>query len=242
MNKRLNTILLCIITVGYINAQHKETSYVISYETVNNIEKDLMQIPDEKMREQYRKMLAAPQFYTLTISGNEASYQKEKKESVKDDDGITTSSDVQIIVIGDDNPVTHTYLSEKNYIQSMNLLGKQFLISDNLPERDWQLVSETKKIGNLNCFKATTTNEDGLPVEAWYALELPFPSGPETYGGLPGVIVELKTPKKYYIATSFRQVPFEKLTVPSKGTKVTAEKFQQILAETVENAKSGRLE
>ena len=41
------------------------------------------------------------------------------------------------------------------YTNSVETFGKKFLIKDSLPQLNWQLTSETKKIGNYTCYKAT---------------------------------------------------------------------------------------
>jgi len=37
------------------------------------------------------------------------------------------------------------------------------------------------------------------PITAWFTSEIPFPFGPENYGGLPGLVLELKTQGSHYI-------------------------------------------
>lgn len=53
-------------------------------------------------------------------------------------------------------------------IQQQEFYGKKFLIKDNLQEINWTLDSASKKIGNYNCYKATTF----IPTEdlLWYSF------------------------------------------------------------------------
>lgn len=46
-------------------------------------------------------------------------------------------------------------IQEKGFKNQTELFGKIFLISDSLDQWDWKLGSETKKIGNYTCYKAT---------------------------------------------------------------------------------------
>lgn len=46
-------------------------------------------------------------------------------------------------------------IQEKGFKNQTELFGKIFLISDSLNQWDWKLGSETKKIGNYTCYKAT---------------------------------------------------------------------------------------
>lgn len=43
----------------------------------------------------------------------------------------------------------------KRYMQEKEVFGKEFLIDDSLPKLAWKMESETKKIGDYNCYKAT---------------------------------------------------------------------------------------
>jgi len=113
------------------------------------------------------------------------------------------------------NVKTNTQLQEQEFY------GRKFLINDALQPIEWKLESDTKKIGNYNCFKATAaiptneltwysfswdklreTNESESDstqveeikmtlVEAWYAPQIPVRHGPLEYWGLPGLILEV---------------------------------------------------
>ena len=65
--------------------------------------------------------------------------------------------------------------------------------------RNWNITTETKYIDNYKCYKAITeyivTNPKGIfrhPVIAWFCPEIPLPFGPNGYGNLPGLILELQ--------------------------------------------------
>src|SRR5690606_37134751 len=87
-------------------------------------------------------------------------------------------------------------------------LGKLFLVKDLLPEFKWKLENESKQIGDYTVFKATAvqkidladyrminienSNQDRtLIITAWYTPQIPVNFGPDIYGGLPGLILEL---------------------------------------------------
>ena len=71
---------------------------------------------------------------------------------------------------------------------------------------NWTLHQESKYIGKHLCFKATNTqvvdNGNGKvfnhPVVAWYCPEIPMQFGPNGYGNLPGLIVELQVRNVVY--------------------------------------------
>lgn len=65
---------------------------------------------------------------------------------------------------------------------------------------NWTMHNETKVIDNYVCYKATNVNiienDSGKifrhPVVAWYCPQLPYNYGPNGYGNLPGLILELQ--------------------------------------------------
>lgn len=48
-------------------------------------------------------------------------------------------------------------IKEKTFTLDKEMMGKEFLIKDTLTNYKWKMTSETKKIGNYTCYKATTT-------------------------------------------------------------------------------------
>lgn len=92
-----------------------------------------------------------------------------------------------------------------------------FIVKEAL-NKNWTLTNESKLIGVYKCFKATTedvvvTKEKTFrhPITAWYCPEIPFPYGPLSYGGLPGLILELQTKNGVYGVKKIdlKQTPIE---------------------------------
>ncbi|MFD2909964.1 GLPGLI family protein [Flavobacterium ardleyense] len=64
----------------------------------------------------------------------------------------------------------------------------------------WTITSETKEINGYNCYKATTPQfgDNGAiaskyDITAWFTPKIPVPYGPNGYGNLPGLILELQS-------------------------------------------------
>ena len=74
------------------------------------------------------------------------------------------------------------------------MLSGDFLVQATPDQIDakWQLVPGTKQIGDYTCQKATTIRPDtGAEVTAWYTAQIPSPTGPDVYWGLPGLILHV---------------------------------------------------
>lgn len=143
-------------------------------------------------------------------------------------------------------------------LEESEFFGKQFLISDSGVKPEWKLGSETKKIGNYICYKATlikeidqfsfaafgrrgrgnnttTEKEDNKPktmiVTAWYTPQIPVSQGPGEYWGLPGLILEVNAGTTTVLCTEITMNPTEKVTLkmPKKGKKVTRDEYNKIV-------------
>ncbi len=149
------------------------------------------------------------------------------------------------IMSADGDGIRYNNLQSNEKLHQMEFFGKILLIVESANEQKWDLVNETKKVGQFNCFKATTIrktrNAAGTfkkTVVAWYTIDLPFPHGPIGYGGLPGLIVELSYENASYILKSIDLKPKStyKIEKPTKGKKVTLEEFYDMDINAFQNA------
>lgn len=129
----------------------------------------------------------------------------------------------------------------------------EFIITDSL-NTNWLLTSETKKIENYLCYKATqdismsngTKNADGSlkffkkTITAWFSPEIPYSFGPGGYGGLPGLIVELQDENKTFGLVKLElSIQNNNINLPNKGSFITIEEYNnQLKIKTNEFIKS----
>ncbi len=66
------------------------------------------------------------------------------------------------------------------------------IVRDTFGTISWQLQPERRRFGPYECRRATGEFR-GRTYEAWYAVEIPVPSGPYKLGGLPGLILEARS-------------------------------------------------
>lgn len=110
----------------------------------------------------------------------------------------------------------------------------KFLVSRSYNK--WQLLDETKKIGDYLCFKATTfntiVNSKGKVFKhnftAWYAPQLPYNFGPAGYGNLPGLIIELQSEKFTY---GVKKIEFYEKDLKSKENLMPKLKNKKLITE-----------
>lgn len=104
---------------------------------------------------------------------------------------------------------------------------------------NWNISSESKKIDNYLCYKATYTESytarDGKTKErvitAWFCPELPYSFGPLEFNGLPGLILELEKYDNKVVAKSIILSKKEiELKIPNKKT-ITKEQYDNKIKE-----------
>lgn len=72
--------------------------------------------------------------------------------------------------------------------------GEEFLLKDSLAKRKWKLAPDGQRsIAGYSCRKAIWVENDSSRVYAWYAEDIIPGFGPESFNGLPGLILGLAT-------------------------------------------------
>jgi len=135
---------------------------------------------------------------------------------------------------GGDNENYKNYTTQK-MIELRELGPKKYIIEDSLRKQSWKLTDETKTIKNYTCKKATTKNSQNLDVVAWYTEDISTPSGPEGFGGLPGLILELDIDNAGIVFTTLEITASEAdarmVKAPTNGKKITREEYQKMMQE-----------
>jgi GLPGLI family protein len=83
-------------------------------------------------------------------------------------------------------------IAENKLFDVYEQLGKKYIIEDTLTKYNWKILNDIKEVAGHVCMKAYL--EDPIrkhKIVAWFAMDMPLPFGPEGYGGLPGMILEL---------------------------------------------------
>ncbi|MEO6831523.1 MAG: GLPGLI family protein, partial [Chitinophagaceae bacterium] len=139
---------------------------------------------------------------------------------------------------GGDNEI-HQDFDTKIVTAKKTLYEQTFLIRDTAQKRNWKISSEVRTIAGFKCRKAVTIICDSVYVVAFYTDDIPVSGGPEQFGGLPGMILELAVPRLYttWVATKVEvvSVAAKDLVAPSKGKSITMAKLQSTIAESLKD-------
>jgi GLPGLI family protein len=98
--------------------------------------------------------------------------------------------------------------------------GEKVYLQDSLYKRKWKITDSKRNISGYNCRKAIWKFDDSTRIYAWYTDALMLSTGPESFNGLPGVILGLATEDGgiIYFAKSVELInPELKTLEPRKG-------------------------
>jgi GLPGLI family protein len=113
--------------------------------------------------------------------------------------------------------------------QEKSIYEEQYRIVDSLPFYTWKMDGELREIAGYTCRRATTILYDSLYVIAYFTEQIPVSYGPETFGGLPGMILGVVLPRLNY---TFFATKVEPMTIGDKETTFTQRKKYRELNKT----------
>lgn len=164
---------------------------------------------------------------------------------------------------------TFTDIAKQMQYEERAFFEKEFLIVDSIKQYKWKLSEETKTIAKQLCKKATTmisapqmrmrisiggganntdttANTPRAPKETelvvWYAENIPVSFGPDSYNGLPGVIMEIDQDNGASVTTAVEvstKYPKKELVAPTKGEKMNRAQFQENMQKLMQEMQRG---
>ena len=133
--------------------------------------------------------------------------------------------------------VVYKSLSGDSVWAIRDLFEERFVIIDSMRKPAWKFTGETRDIAGFRCFKAVAVIYDSLYVTAFYTPQVIPSGGPETWGGLPGMILGLAVPRLY---TTWMAVSFEPTEIPVNIPKFPKRRKSQFNWVTYYTEISGR--
>ncbi|QZT36423.1 GLPGLI family protein [Halosquirtibacter xylanolyticus] len=93
--------------------------------------------------------------------------------------------------------VMHGYLDGKLLRRQKGVLVQRYEFEDSIPLFDWIITERDSTILNYKC-KMATCHYRGRDYEAWFAEGISMPYGPDVFGGLPGLIMDIHDTQDHY--------------------------------------------
>jgi len=186
--------------------------------------------------------------YLLEFNSTESTY-KEIEKLETEGQGFNWMANY----VGENIGKIYKNAQDKISINETEMMGKFFLVTEDLENTKWKMSGESKNIGQYTCYKATytkqveekvftfgswnqnnQTNQNKKPkkmrdveVVAWFTPDIPVSSGPSWYQGLPGLILEVSDDKTTILCTKIVMNPKEKTKIkrPKKGKTISNQDF-----------------
>ena len=259
MNALFRLLLFLLCSTFSLFAQ--DFQGVATYKTQRKLDLkiDSTQVGGGKMQKQIMDMLKKEfqKTFILTFDKNTSVY--------KEDEALAPpSTGSRMIFISSDggSDVLFKDIINQSISNQKETFGKQFIIKDRLKPIEWELHSDTKNIGNYTCYKATYSKEieesmmtfsssdeeqkeeeptaapvmKTITVTAWYTPQIPVSNGPESYQGLPGLILEVNDGDLTILCSKITINPKKAIEIsePKKGKQVTQEEYDSIMLKKME--------
>lgn len=195
------------------------TSGKIEFERRVNIHKQLDAQEDETWRNMIKKTTPPVKTSYFDL------YFDEQKTIYKPGREIVVTQKVPDWLEGPamDN-IVFTDLNNKISNSQKSVFESVFNITDTLRKIDWKITPDTRTIANFECRKATAIIMDSIFVVAFYTDQIITNGGPESFSGLPGMILGLAVPRlnATWFATKLELVEVKPadLLPPKKGKKI----------------------
>ncbi len=136
--------------------------------------------------------------------------------------------------------ITNTYYrdnAQQTFVHKKDIFGSEFLITDSLQQMEWKITNEPRTIAGFECRKAVTRINDSIVVIAFFTDEIIPASGPESFGGLPGMILGLAIPRMhttwYATKIELKAAKPRELTAPAGGKKFNHAGFKAQMNEII---------
>ena len=222
-------ILIAFLIQGFsLFAQntHFITSGTIEYNKTSNtyamLEKQINQENEDFFRpflDAYKK--ANPQFKTLkstlTFSGDKTLFTPIEPDNV--------SNGFFNFPLANQNNTIYTDLKTRTTTNQKTVFEETFLVKDTTRKIKWKITGETRDVAGYTCRRANGIMMDSIYVVAFYAEKIHVSGGPESFNGLPGMILEVAVPHEnmLWVATKVTDIPIADNAIqePKKGKPTT---------------------
>jgi GLPGLI family protein len=224
MRKKLSLFALLLVCALSMQAQH--TIFLergrIEYEKRLNMHARMNQMSegdDNSWTDAMKKGMAQYQvsYFDYSFAHNTTLY-KPGRESTGD-----TKNPFWGEAPAEEN-VVYSNLDSMQSIAQKKVFEQLYLVKDSIRPIRWKITDETRKIAGFDCRRANAIIMDSIYVVAFYTDAIITPGGPESFSGLPGMILGVALPHEHitWFATKVLvdDIKEEALKAPAKGKAV----------------------
>jgi GLPGLI family protein len=153
---------------------------------------------------------------TLNFAGGKALFIPEKSEN-------PTGGFFDAPMAGQNNTIYTDFADGQSTVQKQ-VFEQTYLVKDTIRKIKWKITGETRDVAGYPCRRANGIMMDSIYVVAFYTDKIHVSGGPESFNGLPGMILEVALPHENVIWTATKVTDWGSadngLTPPKKGKPV----------------------
>jgi GLPGLI family protein len=171
------------ITSGKISYERKIAQYILN-ESLQS-EDEIASGWSEEFKKLFPKIITDN--YVMDFNASQTYYRLAKE-----------NSDNKYMVYGfkpSETDFTIQYLNDELTIMKKSLFENEYFIKDSITKYEWKITGELRDIAGFECKKAITKICDSVVVVAFYTDQIIVKGGPESFNGLPGMILGLAIPR-----------------------------------------------
>ncbi len=215
---------------GTIEFERRANAYAVIGKAINKDNEAWMQ----PAFDYYKKN--NPQFRTLTA-----------KLVFVDDKTLFTPNEVDLPpnAVMSDSPMLNQFntiftdLAAKTSTDQKKVFEQTYLVKDSVRKIKWKITDETRDIAGYTCRRANGIYLDSVYVVAFYTTRIPVPGGPESFSGLPGMILGIALPHENitWFATKVTEsyIAQNNMVPPKKGNVTNEKGLWKILQDASES-------
>lgn len=236
MKNLITTVCCFCIVIGCCLAQetHFVSSGIIEFEKKSNmfalISKEINKDNEDwvaKPFEEYKKN--NPQF-KIAKSTLRFGHNKTLFTPIEDDEKRNGFFNTEM---ANQNSTIYTDFNTGLSTAQKTVFEQTFLLKDTTRKINWKITDETRDIAGYPCRRANAIVMDSIYVVAFYTDKILVTGGPESFTGLPGMILQLALPHENvsWIATKVTEIPITETEIapPKKGKAVNNQSFRETL-------------
>jgi GLPGLI family protein len=215
---------------GTIEFERRTNAYALIGKAINKDNEAWMQ----PAFDYYKKN--SPQFRILTA-----------KLAFGDNKTLYTPNDADIpanMLMGD-SPMLNQFntiftdLPAKSAVDQKKVFEQTYLVKDSVRKIKWKITDETRDIAGYTCRRANGIYLDSVYIVAFYTTRIPVPGGPESFNGLPGMILGVALPHENitWFATKVTEgyTSQNDIAPPKKGKATNEKDLWKILQDASKN-------
>lgn len=240
--KHILTFLICLVILSnklFAQHAHFTTSGTIEFERKTNMYAIIPKMFNKDnevwlspLFDAYKK--AQPQFKVsksvLSFANNKTLFTPAEEEIATGGGWFANSP------VASQNNTIYSDLDTKTGIFQKKVFDELFLVKDSTRKMKWKITDETREIAGYNCRRANAIMMDSIYVVAFYTTDIPVSGGPESFNGLPGMILGVALPHENiaWFATKVTDMTLaaNAIAPPKKGKQMEAKAFQDKIKST----------